>query len=365
MDVEAQEDGVLARITQQDGTKAVKVGSRIAIMAEQGDDLSSLEVPAEDPPSTSPAAVTSAPDSKPQTAQQQPTSEPQQKKTPSPPPSEAQTQNKKYPLYPSVAALLHQHNLSASSIPASGPAGRLLKGDVLSHLGRIDPSYSSRQSSRISKLAHLDLSNIQVSAPAEPQPTKQPDSKTPKQLTPTTEEDEAEKEVAVPVSLHAALATQRHVRNALGILLPLSTFITRASDIANRDLPAVAARAPTADELFDAVLGLDKAAPRVRGRSDTSRGRYIPRVAALPPPVSRSRDVKRDEDIIDILTGASQQARGKAATPPTVAAADGELSREGPNVFSLSVRSGEERRARTYLERVKSVLEAEPGRCVL
>lgn len=35
------------------------------------------------------------------------------------------------------------------------------------------------------------------------------------------------------------------------------------------------------------------------------------------------------------------------------------------NVFSVTVPMGEERRARTFLERVKTVLQVEPGRLVL
>ena len=48
MDVEAQDDGKLFKIMQGDGAKGVQVGERIAVMAEENDDLSSLEVPAED-----------------------------------------------------------------------------------------------------------------------------------------------------------------------------------------------------------------------------------------------------------------------------------------------------------------------------
>src|SRR5450432_3030777 len=44
MDVEAQDDGILAKIIQPDGSKAIQVGARIGVIAEPGDDLSSLEI---------------------------------------------------------------------------------------------------------------------------------------------------------------------------------------------------------------------------------------------------------------------------------------------------------------------------------
>jgi len=43
IDVEAQEDGILAKIISQDGAKGVQVGSTIAVLAEEGDDLSGAE----------------------------------------------------------------------------------------------------------------------------------------------------------------------------------------------------------------------------------------------------------------------------------------------------------------------------------
>jgi pyruvate/2-oxoglutarate dehydrogenase complex dihydrolipoamide acyltransferase (E2) component len=48
MDVEAQEEGVLAKILVLDGTHNVDVGKTIAVLAKQGDDISMLELPAEE-----------------------------------------------------------------------------------------------------------------------------------------------------------------------------------------------------------------------------------------------------------------------------------------------------------------------------
>ena len=54
MDVEAQDDGIVAKIIQGDGSKGIQVGSRIGVLAEVGDDLSSLEIPPEETSSTPP-----------------------------------------------------------------------------------------------------------------------------------------------------------------------------------------------------------------------------------------------------------------------------------------------------------------------
>ena len=357
MDVEAQEDGVLAKIMSLDGSKGIKVGARIAVMAEQGDDLSSLEIPAEE--SRSPPASDQSGSNGPKEAQSivEPPREAQSTETSSTLASGSKHGPQKYPLYPAVQALLRENGLGpeeAEKIQASGPGGRLLKGDVLSHLGRIKRDYSAQQSSRITKMGHLDLSNIQRAEP-KPQPkTTPPPTEAPKA------QPEPDLQVAVSISLDAVLATQKRVKDTLGLTLPLSTFIARASAIANEGLPR-AKHPPTADELYDAVLGLDKV-------KKTSHGLYSPQVTALAkdPLQADSRPTGRNlktEDVIDILTGSSKtKPRSRSTGIPS---ANGVASANSTSVFSVSAKKGEEKRTRTYLERVKSVLEAEPGRCVL
>src|SRR5271168_3809806 len=61
MDVEAQDDGILAKITQPDGAKGIQVGTRIGIIAEPGDDLSSLEIPEEEASAALPKKEASKP----------------------------------------------------------------------------------------------------------------------------------------------------------------------------------------------------------------------------------------------------------------------------------------------------------------
>src|SRR5208282_6494379 len=56
MDVEAQDDGILAKIIVPNGTHNVKVGETIAVLAEEGDDISSVEIPVEHLQSTSAAS---------------------------------------------------------------------------------------------------------------------------------------------------------------------------------------------------------------------------------------------------------------------------------------------------------------------
>ncbi|KAE8148669.1 hypothetical protein BDV25DRAFT_131045 [Aspergillus avenaceus] len=261
--------------------------------------------------------------------------------------SAVQTQNPAYPLYPSVIQLLHEKGIpdsEVSKIPASGPKGRLLKGDVLAYIGAIPADYPASQAARFDKLAHLDLSNIKIAAPpkpAEPVVEKKPVATPP----PTTS-------VAVTIPLSTVLYVQHKFQRKLGVSIPLSTFLARAADLANDDLPRSASQKPSADELFNEILG----AKPIK----TSRGDYVPELNAVEPP-SPVQPVKRGKrDFIDFLGGkASKRAASRPSSEECYSIGNAE------NVFSLTVPVDEEKRARTFLDRVKVLLTDEPGRLVL
>ena len=116
-------------IQAQNGTKNVPVGKVIALLAEEGDDISNLEPPAEE--------------AKPGPTQQSAPAEPATPKSesaPTPPiltPSHSHKQfEHSRPLFPSVFRLLQEHNLdSVDKIKGTGVRGMLTKGDILAHLG--------------------------------------------------------------------------------------------------------------------------------------------------------------------------------------------------------------------------------------
>ncbi|KAF2155964.1 hypothetical protein K461DRAFT_265422 [Myriangium duriaei CBS 260.36] len=370
MDVEAQEDGILFKITQQDGSKAVKVGSRIAVLAESGDDLSSLEVPAEESSKQSqPATKEKSPQDETEGGIDQSRSSESQAEAPptsksgsdssvssssqsKPSTSSGKQHKRQYPLYPSVQFLLKEKGISkeeTDKIPATGPNGRLLKGDVLAYMGKIEKDYSANQSKRLEKLGHLDLTNITIVQPKK----SEAESPAAKEELPAQPQDT---EIAMHISLSAVIATQKRVLDTLGIRLPLSVFIARASELANEALPLSASKSNT-DDLFYSVLGLDKVVPRA------SRGNYFPLVTGLPPsPPAVVASLPKKADVFDELIETKPRSRPVAALPPLVGA---EGVAAAMNIFSVVAKPGEERRVEAYLEKMKLVLEAEPGRLVV
>ncbi|PIL30582.1 hypothetical protein GSI_07283 [Ganoderma sinense ZZ0214-1] len=130
IDVEAQEDGILGKILAPDGAKNIPVGKTIALLAEEGDNISNLEVPVDD------AALSQQ--------AEQPTPEPPKAPTPSTPKSETPTSagyhvpHHSRPLFPSVLRLIQEHSISqgdVDKINGTGVRGMLTKGDILTHLG--------------------------------------------------------------------------------------------------------------------------------------------------------------------------------------------------------------------------------------
>lgn len=348
MDVEAQDDGILMKIMQGDGSKGIQVGTRIGVIAEPGDDISQLEIPADEKPAQS--AKKDAPAEKEEPKQSASSEGSGAQRQPRKSGEKAPPQ--KYPLYPSVAHLIKENGLDESAISEmtpTGPAGRLLKGDVLAYLGTVSPSKPVEIMKRFNHNAHLDLSNIKIAAPKEV--SKKADKAPAKEA-----RAPEERLVSLQVSLAAVIQVQAEMEETLGTFIPLSTFLERAAQVANDALPLPSNYKPTADELFNQVLGLDKVGPKA------SRGRYLPQIAALPPsnftgvaPKPKAKKL----DIIDFLATSSKTAPKKRTIPTQPGVST------GINFFSLKVPKDEEKRAKIFLRRMKTVLESKPGNLVL
>lgn len=187
IDVEAQDDGIMWEILEQEGASGIPVGKSIAYLAEPGDDLASLEKPQEEPekPKEQPKKETKEKETKAKTATSS-----ESKASSSSKPAESSASKKQgglfktaapdQKLFPSVELLLHENGISIEDalekIPASGPKGRILKGDVLAYLGKISTSSVETVASFISLREHLDLSNIKLAEPETPKQVKKEDA---------------------------------------------------------------------------------------------------------------------------------------------------------------------------------------------
>lgn len=189
IDVEAQDDGVLAKIIKNNGDKDIPVGEPIGIIAEVDEDYSGADF----------LALAKKLESKPETKEAKPEPkieakpEPKTEKKPVSSSSKANSgtfsaANPKQTLFPSVLMLLAEANISAEEalrkIPASGPSGRLLKGDVLLYLGKISEEGATKSINYFKKHEKLELPEsgevykepkpVSKEGPEAPKPEKKP-----------------------------------------------------------------------------------------------------------------------------------------------------------------------------------------------
>ncbi|KNC34396.1 hypothetical protein FF38_08345 [Lucilia cuprina] len=176
--VEAVEDGILAKILLENGTKDIPVGKPIAVTAEKGDDLNAINY---DQFSAAESKSEPKSESKPEPVQGQPQaqSQPQVQATTE---SSGKLGQGDFPPLPSVSQLSHLLNIPIDSVHGTGFKGRISKGDMLAKAGKIPAAYLAEEAARISKLSQLDLSNIEVAKPVEPVAGKPAKPEQPKHL---------------------------------------------------------------------------------------------------------------------------------------------------------------------------------------
>ncbi|KAJ2776993.1 pyridoxine biosynthesis protein [Coemansia interrupta] len=171
MDVEAQDDGILVKILAPEGSQGVRVNSPIAIVAEDGDDIASIDVAAlskpKDAGGETAAAAAATPEKpkevekpkeavKPQIAQET---------------HHGADRSASGVLAPAAAFAVHaNHIANAAEIQGTGPKGRVLKGDVLQFL-RSGKAVISKQQPAASAAASTSAQTPRAPVSAAPAPS--------------------------------------------------------------------------------------------------------------------------------------------------------------------------------------------------
>jgi pyruvate dehydrogenase E2 component (dihydrolipoamide acetyltransferase) len=124
MEFEAVEEGVLAKIVVAEGTENVKVGTIIAMLAEEGEDAGDVAVPDKS------AAPAPTPQPAPSPA---PAPQPAEKSAPSPSPAPAAKEGPA--ATPTARRLAEANGIDLSQIEGSGPKGKITKTDVEAAMG--------------------------------------------------------------------------------------------------------------------------------------------------------------------------------------------------------------------------------------
>ncbi|KAG1716536.1 hypothetical protein ID866_588 [Astraeus odoratus] len=156
IDVEAQDEGVLAKIIAPDGTKNVSVGSPIAIIAEEGDDLSGAAQMASEAASQ-PAAK---PPVKEETAPSPPASEASKPSEPKPQETKPElAKGDRIFASPVAKKIALERGIPLSQIKGTGPEGRIIRDDV----EKYQPPVSSPAATMPASAPSADYIDIPVS----------------------------------------------------------------------------------------------------------------------------------------------------------------------------------------------------------
>ncbi|KAL0951037.1 hypothetical protein HGRIS_007777 [Hohenbuehelia grisea] len=129
IDVEAQDDGIVAKVIVPDGTKNVQVGSVIAILAEEGDDLSGADALAKKASSEGPA--------KPKQEEKPPAPPKAEESKPEPSESKPKESSKsdlpagdRIFASPIAKKIALERGIPLAKVKGTGPDGRILREDV-------------------------------------------------------------------------------------------------------------------------------------------------------------------------------------------------------------------------------------------
>ncbi len=130
MEVEAVDEGVIAKILIGEGTEHVAVNKPIAVLLEEGEDASALESTGSASPAP-PAAEPPAAPSTPPSPDPAPAAAPQAETRPAPEPApKSNGQAGRMFASPLARRLAQQGNIDLAQITGTGPHGRVVKHDV-------------------------------------------------------------------------------------------------------------------------------------------------------------------------------------------------------------------------------------------
>ncbi|KAF7969217.1 hypothetical protein HWV62_27921 [Athelia sp. TMB] len=228
IDVEAQDDGIMAKIIAADGAKNVQVGSLIAVLAEEGDDLSTADKfasenasePAKEAPKEEKAPEVPKQESKAQPTESKP-------KTESRPELASGDRIFASPIAKKIAL---ERGIPLSKLKGSGPEGRIIREDVEKYKAPVastaaSPTTSAGPSAQLPEYTDTPVSNMRRTIGARLTQSKQ---------------ELPHYYVTVDINMDKVLKLREVFNKTLadkGAKLSVNDFIVKAVALALKDVP--------------------------------------------------------------------------------------------------------------------------------
>ncbi|NNC73115.1 MAG: pyruvate dehydrogenase complex dihydrolipoamide acetyltransferase [Sphingomonadaceae bacterium] len=147
MEFEAVDEGVLAKILVPEGTDEVAVGAVIAMIAEEGEDASSIEAPSGDAaPAPAPAKAESESDAQPAQKEAEDRAAPAASHSPaaSEAPPAPTSDGDRIKASPLARRMAEQNDIDLIALSGSGPKGRIVKADIETALEKGVPAKAEK-----------------------------------------------------------------------------------------------------------------------------------------------------------------------------------------------------------------------------
>ncbi|XP_016350818.1 pyruvate dehydrogenase protein X component, mitochondrial isoform X1 [Sinocyclocheilus anshuiensis] len=138
--MESNDDGILAKILVQEGSRGVRLGTLIALMVSEGEDWTRVEIPALEAVTLTTAPPTAAPPD------------------PAPPLTTTPSAPKQLRLSPAARHILDTHGLDAHLAKATGPRGLITKEDALKLLNQSGERLSAPPAAAVAPPAPVSVS---------------------------------------------------------------------------------------------------------------------------------------------------------------------------------------------------------------
>ena len=136
MEFEAVDEGKIAKILVPEGTDGVKVGAPIAILAEEGEDVSAAAPKADTAPAEAPKAATPAPKAD-ETPKSAPVKAPvETPPAPAQPAAAPRAEGDRVKASPLARRLAQAQNIDLNAVQGTGPGGRIVRADIDAAVGK-------------------------------------------------------------------------------------------------------------------------------------------------------------------------------------------------------------------------------------
>ncbi|XP_063052663.1 pyruvate dehydrogenase protein X component, mitochondrial [Engraulis encrasicolus] len=125
--LDSNDDGVMAKILMEEGSRGVRLGTLIALMVEEGQDWKQVDIPPPEPVAAPPTPAAAAP----------PPPTPAAAPPPPPPPAPLPATTGPLRLSPAARHIMDTHGLDHHLATPTGPRGLITKEDVLNLLKKM------------------------------------------------------------------------------------------------------------------------------------------------------------------------------------------------------------------------------------